>query len=107
MRSARTRTVFVGWVERSETHRSADCGWPMGFAALYPSYGVRLWLGGVEAVVVEDRVEHQRIAADRAATPDGVDREQRHVAAAVACVDHRRAAGHFTDRKSTRLNSSH
>src|SRR3546814_5598210 len=67
----------------------------MGFAALYPSYGVRLWLGGVEAVVVEDRVEDQRVAADRFAAPDRVDREQQHVAAAVACVDHRRAAGHF------------
>src|SRR3546814_124318 len=29
----------VGWVERSETHRSPDREWPMGFAALYPSYG--------------------------------------------------------------------
>src|SRR3546814_10055888 len=67
-RSARTRTVFVGWVERSgfqqrswSTLRPPAISRTMGFAALYPSYGVRLWLGGVEAVVVEDRVEDQRV----------------------------------------------
>src|SRR3546814_11683793 len=69
----------------------------MGFAALYPSYVLPiLRFRRGQAVVVEDGVEHQRIAADRAATPDRVDRDQPHVAAAVACVDHRRAVGHLT-----------
>src|SRR3546814_13814386 len=86
-RSARTRTVFVGWVERSgfqqrswSTLRPPAISRTMGFAALYPSYGVRLWLGGVEAVVVEDRVEDQRVAAARFAAPDRGDREQQPVA---------------------------
>ncbi len=30
----------VGWVERSETHHRAACSIAMGFAALYPSYGI-------------------------------------------------------------------
>src|SRR3546814_10900307 len=29
---------FVGWVERSETHRHVICAGMMGFASLYPSY---------------------------------------------------------------------
>src|SRR5690606_13826791 len=34
---------IVGWVERSETHRQprSAAGGTMGFALLYPSYGVR------------------------------------------------------------------
>ena len=34
------RSSFVGWVERSDTHRGG-CGTMMGFASLYPSYGPR------------------------------------------------------------------
>src|SRR3546814_16606253 len=69
-RSARPRTVFVGWVERSgfqqrswSTLRPPAISRPTGFASPYPSYGVRLWLGGVEAVVAEDRLEDKRGAA--------------------------------------------
>jgi hypothetical protein len=34
---------FVGWVERSETHRGY--GVMMGFASLYPSYGPMIYAG--------------------------------------------------------------
>ena len=34
--------VFVGWVERSDTHQLHPCSEMMGIAALYPSYGLFL-----------------------------------------------------------------
>src|SRR3546814_4089781 len=41
---------FVGWVERSETHRQLrGPGGTMGFAALYPSYGCGTWFVSFEA----------------------------------------------------------
>src|SRR3546814_19830639 len=40
---------FVGWVERSETHRQLrGPGGTMGFAALYPSYGCGTWFVSFE-----------------------------------------------------------
>src|SRR3546814_13313331 len=36
------KTPTVGWVERSETHRPLAIRRTMGFAALYPSYGLPL-----------------------------------------------------------------